>query len=242
MSPFESVRSAGKLWISEEDIRTDTWRPDSGYGQAKDAAETVELLKRQFSNILVHQTGAWWCDWAGDHDGSFNHPEVMELFARLIKLGQHNLSLPNRGSGAEVAIVIDAESAFYRSTDNNFDIPNWRNRAWGISRMGAPVDYVLLSDLLKGKARDYKMYFMMNTFHLTAAQRETLKALLRRDGKLSPGMELGLTFYATTADDLHVVGRVRQGGRVLHELTGSKPHLSAVAAQLALIYHKPLTT
>lgn len=74
---------------------------------------------------------------------------------------------------------------------------------------------------------------------LVRAVQEAMAAQLRRDGKLRSGMELGLTFYATTTDDLHVVGRVRQGGRVLHELTGRKSHLSAVAAQLALNRLKP---
>ena len=51
-------------------------------------------------------------------------------------------------------------------------ISNWRNRAWGIARLGAPVDYVLLSDLLEGRAHEYKLYYMWNTFHFGAAERD----------------------------------------------------------------------
>ena len=185
MSPYESVRRAGKLWISEEDIRTHLYKPDSGYGQARDAGETVTLLKRQFSNILVHGAGAWFCDWWHGRQGVFADPAVMAAFARFQELGQHSLMLPHRESAAQVAVVVDGESSFYRTTRNNFDIPNWRNRAWGLSRMGAPVDYVLLEDVLAGRCDQYRMYFMMNTFHLTAGQRETLKSLLRRDGTLA---------------------------------------------------------
>ena len=82
-------------------------------------------------------------------------------------------------------MVVDAENWYYRSTLNNFDIPNWRNRQWGISRMGAPVDFVLLTDLLGGMAREYKLYYMWNTFHFTAEEREQLTALVRRDGKMA---------------------------------------------------------
>jgi len=109
----------------------------------------------------------------------------METFRRSLELGRHHLSLPNRTSPAQVAIVIDAENWFYRSTLNNFDIPNWRNRHWGIARMGAPVDSILLSDLLEGRAQDYKFYFFMNAFHFSASQRETIKSLLRRDGRVA---------------------------------------------------------
>jgi hypothetical protein len=118
-------------------------------------------------------------------DSAYAAPETVEVFRRSIELGRHHLELPDRSSTAEVAVVIDAESSFYRSTLNNFDIPNWRNRAWGISRMGAPVDWLLLSDLLEGKARDYRLYYFLNTFHFTAAEREAMKSLLRRDGRVA---------------------------------------------------------
>lgn len=179
MAPVASVRRAGKLWISEEDTRTHLSRPDAFYGQTANAQETGAILKRQMANILTHSAGGWWVKWSA---GSWADPQVVEVFRRSLTLGQHHVDLPQRASVAEVAVVVDAENWFYRSTRNNFDIPNWRNRHWGIARMGAPVDYVLLSDLLAGRAKDYKFYYMWNVFFLTADQRQTLKALLRRDG------------------------------------------------------------
>lgn len=68
---------------------------------------------------------------------------------------------------------------------------------------------------------------------------EAMVGQLRRDGRLGPGMELGLAFYATAADDLHVVGRVRRGSQVLFELQGRKPQLSAIVAGLALAKLRP---
>ena len=185
MSPEASVRRAGKLWISEEDMRTHLWPPDSFYGQARNTGETVEILKRQFANILCHAAGAWWNDWGRREGGTWAEPAIMETFRRSLELGRHHLTLPDRSSAAEVAVVIDAENWFYRSTRNNLDIPIWRNRHWGIARMGAPVDALLLSDLLEGRADEYKLYFFLNAFHLTAEERQRLKALLRRDGKIA---------------------------------------------------------
>lgn len=183
MSPYESVRRAGKLWYSEEDTRTPNWDPDSGYGQAKDEKELHEILKRQFSNILIHQAAAWWCDWTKEWMGSYDFPDTMKLFKRMVDLGNHNLQLEHRETASEIAIVIDATGSFYRTTKNNIDIPNWRARGWAISRMGAPVDYVLLSDILEGKAKEYKMYYMLNCFHLSGEDRAKLKGILERDGK-----------------------------------------------------------
>ncbi|MBC7237493.1 MAG: hypothetical protein H5T69_16750, partial [Chloroflexi bacterium] len=182
MAPDASVRQAGKLWISEEDTRTHLSRPDAWYGQTRTAEETCAIVKRQVANILTHSAGAWWCKWSA---GSWNDPQVLAVLGRSLELGRHHLDLPNRSSIAQAAVVVDAENWLYRSTLNNFDIPNWRNRHWGIARMGAPVDFVLLSDLLEGRAREYRFYYMWNVFHLTAEERERLKALLRRDGKVT---------------------------------------------------------
>ncbi|MBR2949871.1 MAG: beta-galactosidase [Lachnospiraceae bacterium] len=185
MSPEESVRLAGKLWISEEDIRTFHYPEDAGYGKAETPEETVTIMTRQFSNLLVHGAGAWFCDWwHSGKIGVFDDPKVMDAFAQMMKLANLDLNLPDRGSSAEVAVVIDAYSSFYRSTRNNFDMPNWRNRAWGLARMGVPTDYVMLDDILSGKAKEYKLYFMMNTFHFSDADRALIRERLYKDNKV----------------------------------------------------------
>ena len=215
MSPEASVRAAGKLWISEEDMRTHLWPPDSFYGQTRDTAETVQVLKRQFANILCHAAGAWWNDWGRREGGTWAEPEVMATFRRCLELGRHHLTLPDRSSAAEVAVVIDAENWFYRSTVNNLDIPTWRNRHWGIARMGAPVDAILLSDLLEGRAREYKLYLFLNAPHFATADRERVKGLLRRDGKVA------LWVYAPgfVGEDLSV--------EHCHDLTGIRLRMTA---------------
>lgn len=185
MAPEASVRRAGKLWISEEDMRTHLWPPNAFYGQTRNTSETVQVLKRQMANILTHSVGGWWCDWGRAEGGAYAEPEIMATFRRFIELGRHHLTLSDRSSAAEIAVVTAAENWYYRSTMNNYDIPNWRQRAWGIARLGAPVDNILLSDLLEGRAGQYKLYLFSNTFYLGETERATLKALLRRDGIVS---------------------------------------------------------
>ncbi|MCD6521002.1 MAG: hypothetical protein J7M05_13870 [Anaerolineae bacterium] len=220
MSPEASVRLAGKLWVSEEDMRTHLWPPGSNYGQTRTTSETVSVLKRQMANLLTHGAGAWWNDWGRDRGGVFDDPRVMETFKRFLELAWHHLDLPDRSSAAEVATVIQAKNWFYRSTLNNLDIPIWRNRAWGIARLGAPVDCLLLDDLLTGRARDYKLYIFLNVFALSAAEREELKRLLRRDGKVAlwvyaPGFvgEDGLSMeYCSDLVGIHLQMIERQWG------------------------------
>lgn len=66
------------------------------------------------------------------------------------------------------------------------------------------------------------------------AVQEALAQQLTRDGKASPGQELGLTFYALTADQMTVVCDVREGGRTLFQMQGGPAQLAAVAATIAL--------
>lgn len=185
MSPQESVRRAGKLWISEEDMRTHLWSPNSYYGQTRNTGETVQVLKRQLAHLITHGAGAWWCDWGKSTGGAYAESEVMDVFKRSLEIGTRALALPDRSSIAEVAVVIDAESSFYRSTLNNFDLPSWRNHAWGNVRMGAPVDVILLSDVLADRVRDYKFYFFVNAVHFDPHERAHIKEMLRRDNKLA---------------------------------------------------------
>lgn len=185
MAPEESVRLAGKLWISEEDMRTHLWPANSFYGQTRNSAETANVLKRQFGNIITRRAGAWWCDWAKPDAGAYDEPELMSIFKRSLECMQAELEDQDRTPIAEIAVVLDEESSFYRSTLNNYDIPAWRNRAWGVARIGAPHDAVLLSDVLAGRARDYKLYLFPNAFHLSANDRARLKAVLRREGKVA---------------------------------------------------------
>lgn len=69
---------------------------------------------------------------------------------------------------------------------------------------------------------------------LVQAVQQAMAEQLRRDGRLRPGAELGLVFWANRDDDLNVRGTIRAGGRTLFELKGNRSHLAAVAAQLAL--------
>lgn len=66
------------------------------------------------------------------------------------------------------------------------------------------------------------------------AVQEALAQQLTRDGKAAPGQELGLTFYAITADQMTVVCDVREGGRTLFQMQGGPAQLAAVAAGVAL--------
>jgi len=77
------------------------------------------------------------------------------------------------------------------------------------------VDAILLSDLLEGRAREYKLYLFLNAPHFATADRERVKGLLRRDGKVA------LWVYAPgfVGEDLSV--------EHCHDLTGIRLRMTA---------------
>lgn len=180
-SPYESVRQAGILWLSEEDIRTHLYRPDAGYGMAKNPWETVQLIRRQCANVLAHSAAAWFCDWWVGDAGAFDHPAVMAELRRFVQLGTEALQDPDRGSNAEIALVVDPKSPLIRTLKNDLDMANYFSMAWEFPHIGAPVDYVMLTDLVEGNARQYKVYYMLDAYSLEPQERAKLKAFMERD-------------------------------------------------------------
>ena len=95
MLPLDSLKLHGKLYFSENDIRThlslppfdlpayqgDIWR---GF----DKTSTLSVLKMHFARILINGHGGWWFDMWG---GWYRDPDYMALFARCEQILQETL-------------------------------------------------------------------------------------------------------------------------------------------------------
>ena len=182
MSLTESVRLHGKLWFNEEDTRTHKFPSDAAYGVAKDARESVSVLTRNFSIGLEHATAAWWADWAAPGRGPYDDPEILAALKRFVEVGTRSLSCPDRSPGADLAVIVDERSFLYEQMIRTLDWPLvFRQRHWGLSRVGAPHDLYLLGDL-DALPKSYRCYLFLNAFHLSAAERAAVRQRVCRDG------------------------------------------------------------
>lgn len=181
MSLTESVRLHGKLWFNEEDTRTHKFPPDSAYGVAKDARESVSILTRNFATGLEHATAAWWADWASPGRGPYDDPQILAALKRFVEVGTKSLDCPDRSPSADLAVIVDERSFLYERLIRTLD---WslvfRQRHWGFSRIGAPHDLYLVDDLER-LPKAYRCYLFLNAFHLSAAQRQLIRQRLCRD-------------------------------------------------------------
>lgn len=66
------------------------------------------------------------------------------------------------------------------------------------------------------------------------ATQKAMFTQLSRDGRLPQGADLGLMFYSQSPGDMQVLGTLRLGGQVLHQLRGTRQQLCAIATQTAL--------
>ncbi|MBN1872897.1 MAG: beta-galactosidase [Anaerolineae bacterium] len=184
MPPAESLRLHGKLYIFEEDSRTHLAPIDAGFGRADTLYDSIAILKRNFSEVLTRGMGIWWLGHSS-HIDPVQEPTFQSLLKQFQELGTFGLQL-DRTPGAEIAVLVDDESFYYESLDNNLDIPLiFQQRLWGLPRLGAPSDTYLLQDFIEGRLPPYKLYIFLNTFQLTGERRAALHRELQREGRVA---------------------------------------------------------
>lgn len=171
-----SIQAHGKLFIDEGDDRTHL-SGDKPYMHAQSTEQDIAIMRRETLNALSNRTGLWWFDMT---TGWFNDPELLKAAAELHDLGERTLARP-RHSWTQIAVVFDP-TTYYAMADWKTDkdalcqeLCNQQFRE--LQRIGAPYDVLLLQDALAPEARDYRCYVFLNTWHMTAQQREQLTRL-----------------------------------------------------------------
>jgi hypothetical protein len=179
MSAVDSIGLHGKLWIQEEDIRTST------SGQPDDhligLSDTLCMLNRDFGLNAVKNVGQWWYDMGG---GWYDDPQLQSGIQQEMSIAE-KLVGADRSSVAEIAVVVDDESAYYQVLNDKRMMPALLDQQrYALGRMGAPFDIIYLDDALAAGTRDYKMYILLNTFVMTDAQRAQVANKLQANNHL----------------------------------------------------------
>jgi len=188
MSIVESIRLHGKLYFIEDDTRTYLFPPDSKFGRARNLKETLSILTRTFGRVLTSSSGLWYADWCRPNRPSpYQDEEIMRRISRFLEIGEKSLKL-DRSPAGEIAVIVDEKSFLYERMNKNLDWPLvFLQKIWGLSRIGAPYDTYLLTDIDKIPDQ-YKCYIFLNTFHLDDEERDLIKKTTRRKGKVSVWM------------------------------------------------------
>lgn len=180
--PPASLKTHGKLWISESDIRTCCSETAPGnpalYGRTPDMEESLATLKREFAHQLCEGNNGWWFQMG---KAWYHHEPILSLFGQMQRVGEAATRF-QRSSDTDIATVVHLDSLF---TGPPWPVSSALLDAIKVQetcRIGAPVEHYLLEDILADNTKPYKLYLMLNCFRLSDAQRRLIDERLRRRG------------------------------------------------------------
>jgi hypothetical protein len=178
MLPTETLRNNGKLYIFEEDSRTMTAGKDHNYGRVYTAADSIAVMKRNFTDVIIRGMGIWWL---GHYQDLTVVPEYKPVLSRFQEIGDFALQL-GRKPQAEIAVLLDDRSFFYERDKNTLDLPLiFQQRLWGLARTGAPYDLYLADDYLDRVEKSYKFVIFLNAFMVSEERKQTIRRRLEAD-------------------------------------------------------------
>ena len=183
MAPVDSIIANGKLWFNEDDTRTHLAPENAEFGRVDNLDETIQVIRRNFSNMITHGAACWWMDLPGM--GWWLDDALFNEMSNLIKIYNTWMSeTPNRSFQPEVAIIVDEKSAFTQSADSihlMFDTL-YLSRPEFLG-MGTSFGYYLLSDLVNGVVPECKLYIFLNTFDMNSDERQYIDKNLKSGNK-----------------------------------------------------------
>jgi len=189
MSLVDTVTAHGKLWMNEDDTRTDlidmSQVPESFAlfsRKAQDRHETLNILERNFGQLLVHRAGTWWMDLAAA--GAFNDAGLWERLAELRPLYEALYRDP-RPYRPEVAVVVHEDSKLYVKSDWDANYWTMYNLRDELAKSGASVGYYSLDDFVSGVLPAHKVYVFANAFRLTDEEIRSVHSRLEAEARTS---------------------------------------------------------
>lgn len=168
----------GKGFLHEIDHRTPTYNVKLDEYVSigwmvpwKDQTETDAGLKREFALAIINRTSLWCFDMWG---GVFKTPETMQVVAQGKKLWDQYGAQPLPGR-AEVALVVDPQSARYLNDLNPVVVQINQNTRNKLNRIGAPFEVFSFNDLPRADLAQYKVFVFPGLFEVTPEKLATLK-------------------------------------------------------------------
>jgi len=188
MCLVDSARLHGKLVWYEFDQPTHLAKqPRPGVTPAS-LDETRAVMRRGFGYALTKGMGIWWWDqegrWGKAVDGGvwYASDEIRSEFALYQRLWRRALAQRERVlPRPEIAVIYDPGSCRWQQSswrDLSYDLIY--RQADPLGKMGAPYEIFSLDDL--AQIDGYRLYIILNSFHLTEEQAALLKQLTHRPG------------------------------------------------------------
>ena len=201
MKPFKSIEDAGVLSIIDDDTRTHEM-PSGGFYQTVTKEQTRNITRRNFGLALCRMQPLCLLPTTSPTIDFYRDPSIIKDL-RLFKQGAQFQLDTNIERKAEIAVVVNEDSAKYYSFEKN-RIPSTVKQMYNpdgsvtsfstkvlrvtgdllsfqrsrIGQIGAPVDYLLSSDISANVGK-YKFWIFLNCTSYDKKLFESIKQIQR---------------------------------------------------------------
>jgi len=173
----DSVRLHGKICLIQDDSRLHDCPYADQYGKARNTAESIAILRRNFNLVVTHGDSNW--------RSPLREQALLDQSRQFNEIAAFSMHT-DRSSCAEIAVLVDEESFLYESVRYNLDLFNTSQQCLqGMPRLGAPFALYHLDDFIDGLVPPHKLYVFLNAFRLDDARRNKLERELKRDGRVA---------------------------------------------------------
>ncbi|MBI3851903.1 MAG: beta-galactosidase [Verrucomicrobia bacterium] len=176
MSPAESVRNAGILWLNEDDSRTHLDKRTVEHAQEGglvNLRQTQQVMLRNTAQAALRGFGTWWMDLPGA--GWFNDAAIWEEQKHLMPV-ERALLKRARPFTPEIAAIVGEDSFCHLTGGSSIAAkPLIYDARAALGRCGAPYGQFTLTDALAGKV-PAKLQIFLAVWSLTSDERCALTA------------------------------------------------------------------
>jgi hypothetical protein len=179
----DSARRANKMHFDEVDCKT-VWTPKvrwkDNISEPATVGDTIEMMKKDAAYQIASASGMWWCDLM--NQGWYDAEECIEPIQKMRAMARKMLEVGCSNFGQVALVVSERSQMFQAPKDGLIDASREIFRNWFLSRMGAPFEQLLVSDLARPGIPHYKLYVMSDVYYLSAEERELIKRVVQGDG------------------------------------------------------------
>lgn len=201
-SPHTSLVLHEKLWFEDNDNVSFLFPQVSkriGDAEWQRSMEVLAATENAEETKWIYQRGAGFTLGNGLHQsffdlhgGYFDHPQIMKDVKDLYRVFENSINR-DRSSCSEILVIADERSTLYCTLKSALLGQNLLDPPYRMIKCGAPYDSVYLNDLALMDTSRYKLFIVLNAFHMTDDQMELVNRKLRKDGKTlfwiyAPGM------------------------------------------------------
>jgi hypothetical protein len=200
----ESIRRNNKMFISEMDPSTylEPYRRSEGGSGSETVEGTLKILQRDLGQVFATGHAGWLFDFGHlmppfkANRGWFDDAPMTKLIKSFADYGSTHRHRLDISPVSEIAAVYEPKS--WLATEHWWAEEPWENfgivisdffghwvvnsQARTIHRIGAPTDFVYRFDLKPEDRSRFKLFLMVNTFFLTAAEVKQLQDLFQGSG------------------------------------------------------------